>query len=385
MNTLIELFDERPIENVLATEVFRPSKVFFLINDTDDQIRELKKLYTSYYARKGINTEVNFVRADMFDAYDVLARLEEIINNNPDCALDITGGTDDSLFASGLLLSKVNIPVFTYSRRKNMFFNITNASFADYYPNPLNYSIEDFLLIAGGMMYTGRVENEILKDYMYLIDPFFNVFMKYRRSWVKIITYIQYISQQDDKYNLSLKAEGPFAMKKHGVTARANIDALEAFESLGMIHNLTVKTDKVSFVFRDQQCRKWLRDVGSVLELYVYKACLDTGVFHDVRTSVIVNWEKTGDVSNEIDVMASKGITPFFISCKTGEVKTEAVNELAVLRDRFGGAMAKSAIVTATRTPAALRHRAMEMNMNVIDYDLLAGGNIKDLLVSLAG
>ena len=117
MNTLIELFDERPIENVLATEVFRPSKVFFLINDTDDQIRELKKLYTSYYARKGINTEVNFVRADMFDAYDVLARLEEIINNNPDCALDITGGTDDSLFASGLLLSKVNIPVFTYSRR----------------------------------------------------------------------------------------------------------------------------------------------------------------------------------------------------------------------------------------------------------------------------
>ena len=30
MKTLIELYDERPIENVLGTEVFRPERTVFL-------------------------------------------------------------------------------------------------------------------------------------------------------------------------------------------------------------------------------------------------------------------------------------------------------------------------------------------------------------------
>ena len=30
MKTLIELYDERPIENILATEVFRPERTVFL-------------------------------------------------------------------------------------------------------------------------------------------------------------------------------------------------------------------------------------------------------------------------------------------------------------------------------------------------------------------
>lgn len=385
MDTLIELFDERPIENIIATEVFRPNRVFFLISESDEETEKYKKLYTSYLNRKGIDTNLIFVPTNMYDAFDVCGRLEQIISDHPDAAVDITGGTDDSLFAAGLLFAKKAIPVFTFSRRRNMFFNISNASFADHYENPLDYTIEDFLTIAGGMMYTGRVENEILGNYMDIIDPFFEIFMKYRRSWVKFITYIQYISQYDDKTGIPLTVSGPAAIRKHGVTARANPELLEAVRNTGMIHSLSLTDSEVSFTFHDEQCRKWLRDVGSVLELYVYKACLETGVFHDVKTSVIVNWEGTGDVSNEIDVMASRGITPFFISCKTGEVRTEAVNELAVLRDRFGGSMAKSAIVTATKTPVPLNHRALELNMHVIDYDMIKSGNLKDMLVTLAG
>ena len=30
MKTLIELYDERPLENILATEVFRPERTVFL-------------------------------------------------------------------------------------------------------------------------------------------------------------------------------------------------------------------------------------------------------------------------------------------------------------------------------------------------------------------
>ena len=146
--------------------------------------------------------------------------------------------------------------------------------------------------------------------------------------------------------------------------------------------------EKVSFRFRDGQIRTWLRDVGSVLELYVYKACLDSGLFDDVRTSAVVDWEgdkRTNAVSNELDVMATRGVTPVFISCKTCDVKTEALNELAILRDRFGGQIAKAAIVTAERGRTVMRNRASELNILVIDLEDLEKGRIGQRLKSLMG
>ena len=139
-----------------------------------------------------------------------------------------------------------------------------------------------------------------------------------------------------------------------------------------------VPEESVAFRFRDAQIRAWLRDVGSVLELYVYKACLDSGVFNDVRTSAVVDWsggEKGKPVSNELDVMCTRGIMPVFISCKTCAIKTEALNELAILRDRFGGQMARAAIVTAEPAVIAARNRAAELNIRVIDLNDLKNGS----------
>ena len=126
--------------------------------------------------------------------------------------------------------------------------------------------------------------------------------------------------------------------------------------------------------------------MGSVLELYVYKACLDTGLFQDVRTSAVVDWEGDGSakaVSNELDVMCTRGVTPVFISCKTCDVKTEALNELAILRDRFGGKMARAAIVTAERGGGAMRNRASELGIMVIDLNDLTAGRIDKRLKNL--
>ena len=126
----------------------------------------------------------------------------------------------------------------------------------------------------------------------------------------------------------------------------------------------------MAFTLADEQVRFWLRDVGSALELYMYKACLDAGIFDDVISSAIVDWDGehgSERVSNEIDVMATRGVVPLFISCKATEIKTEALNELAILRDRFGGKVSKAAIVTTSPVHAAARHRAAQLQIAVID------------------
>ena len=92
-------------------------------------------------------------------------------------------------------------------------------------------------------------------------------------------------------------------------------------------------------------------------------------------SSAVVRWDDVlghGSVSNEIDVMAARGVIPLFLSCKTSDVKTEALNELAILRDRFGGKGAKAAIVTTEPCNSAARHRAAQLGIAVIDLEELS-------------
>ena len=167
---------------------------------------------------------------------------------------------------------------------------------------------------------------------------------------------------------------------ERGSKNSANEAALKAFAQIGFIQDLTIVSgESVSFRFRDANTRAWLRDVGSVLELYAYKACIDSGIFNDVISSAVVRWDDMlghGSVSNEIDVMAARGVIPLFLSCKTSDIKTEALNELAILRDRFGGKGAKAAIVTTEPCNAAARHRAAQLGIAVIDLEELKDGQL---------
>ena len=374
METLIELYDERPLENVLGVDMFHPKRVVYICPGSVASDLNLQNKLRLYFRHRSLHVELIFYRAGMFDAEEVLKVFRKVLSLYPDSVLDITGGTDAVLFAAGLLSAESAIPVITYSRRENKFYNIRNAPFCDDLPCDVCYTVEDCFLMAGGSMRPGRVDNSILSDYLDDIEPFFRVYLKHRRPWTKIVTFIQRISPADSEGRFSLSVSGGYTVKgERAARISAPEDALRDLESIGFLSDLEiVPEESVSFHFRDAQIRTWLRDVGSVLELYIYKACLDTGLFQDVITSAVVDWDGSGRqnaVTNELDVMCTRGITPVFISCKTCDVKTEALNELAILRDRFGGKIAKAAIVTAEKGGAAMRNRASELGIDVFDLD----------------
>lgn len=70
--------------------------------------------------------------------------------------------------------------------------------------------------------------------------------------------------------------------------------------------------------------------------------------------------------------MAVQGIQPVFISCNTCEVHTDALNELAILRDRFGGKFARAILITSgmtgkTREP--VRRRADKLSIELVEWE----------------
>ena len=381
MNTLIELYDERAIENVLAADVFRPQRIAYLCPTEVAQSRERQEQIGDFFRHRGWNPELIFVETSQYKVDRILRQLLAISEKYPDCALDVTGGSDSELFAAGLFAAKANVSVFTYSRKKNRFYNISGAEFADNLPCDISYSVKDFFLMAGGTLLPGRVDNGTLKEYLDDIDPFFDCFLQYRREWTNIITYMQRVSPSEYGQIPPLDVQGNYTVKgERGGRISAKEDALQAFQRIGFLRNLKIISgEKVSFRFRNANVRAWLRDVGSVLELYVYKACLDADIFNDIISSAVVRWDEVlghGSVINEIDVMATRGVVPLFISCKVSDIKTEALNELAILRDRFGGKGAKAAIVSTERCNAAARHRAAQLGIAVIDRDELESGKL---------
>jgi len=388
MQTLIELYDDRPLENVLGVEMFRPPRVVYVCPDNVAFDKRVQQRLRNYFRHRELETELVFAQAKVFDTEAMLGLFRGIVEKYPDCALDITGGTDAVLFAAGLLSAESAVPVFTYSRKRNCLYDIRNAPFAAGLPCGVKYTVEDCFLMAGGSMRPGRVDNAILENYHGDIEPFFRLYLACRRGWTHTVTYMQRVSQGAADGTYSLDVHGAYLVKgERGSRISAPVEALQAMERIGFLQDLSiVPEESVSFRFRDGQIRTWLRDVGSVLELYVYKTCLDSGLFQDVRTSAVVDWEgdeRTNAVSNELDVMCTRGVTPVFISCKTCDVKTEALNELAVLRDRFGGKMARAAIVTAERGGAAMRNRASELGIMVIDLNDLKAGKLPQRIKNL--
>ena len=376
MNTLIELHDERAIENILAPEMFRPRRVVYLCPGEIARDRNRQKKMSDFFRRRGWEPELIFMEASLFKADNILRQLLAISKKYPDCALDVTGGSDAALFAAGLFAAKTGVPAFTYSRKRNRFYNISGAEFANDVDCTLSYSVEDFFLMAGGTLLPGRVDNALLSRYLKDFDPFFACFLQFRRNWTDIVSYIQRISPSEPGQTPPMSVRGEYTVKgERGSRNSANESALKAFEKMDFIRNLeVVPGESVSFRFRDANIRAWLRDVGSVLELYAYKACIDAGIFNDVISSAVVRWDEVlghGSVSNEIDVMAARGVVPLFISCKTCDIRTEALNELAILRDRFGGKGAKAAIITTEFCNAAARHRAAQLGIAVIDLEEL--------------
>lgn len=379
MKTLIELYDERIIENVLGPESFHPEHIIYLCPAEVAEDERQRDSLRQFLRSRGLQADMEFMSTSLYKSDRILQQLKKIAALHADCAMDVTGGTDAALFAAGMFCSESDIPVFTYSRKRNSFYNISNAPFADERPCTLSYNVEEFFRMAGGTMRRGRVDNAVLGRYKNQIQPFFDLYLQHSHEWADFITYMQRVSQTPRGERIPLTVTGAYVQKgEHGNRVAANPELLQGMEKIGFLRDLNIEAkEKVSFEFADEQVRAWLRDVGSVLELFMYQTCRDTGIFNDVVSSAIVDWDGTighESVSNEIDVVAARGVVPLFVSCKACEVKTEALNELAILADRFGGKGAKAVIATTEPCNAAARHRAAQLGIAVIDREELENG-----------
>ena len=91
MNTLIELYDERAIENILAPDMFRPRRIVYLCPGEIAQDRTRQETLAAFFRRRGWEPELIFVETSLFKADRILRQLFTIGERFPDCACSRQG------------------------------------------------------------------------------------------------------------------------------------------------------------------------------------------------------------------------------------------------------------------------------------------------------
>lgn len=389
-DTIIEIYDEEPIYNVLAITQFKPKNVVYL-GTRKLKSKRVKNNIISFIREISLETKCFFYSTDMLSIDSIIAELNNILDTYGDCAIDLTGGNEVALVAIGMLAKERKIPLFRYDRYTYCYRNIYECPMVENVPSDPHLNIRSILALAGGVMKShGHVSLDVLtKEVSDDIFRVWTIYKKHHRVWSKVVGYLQQISKDLEGNELHISSRQTLYGTERIVAA--NEDVMRELAGAGIINNYKSENGRISFDYKNRLMRSCLCDTGICLELYVYAAALSTGVYDDVQISVVIDWDgilnEGVNTINEIDVMLIRGIVPVFISCKSGTPNVTALNEIKTLTKQFGGEYARPVLVTMSNVRTGDRYlmqRAKDMGIEIIDREDLMYDKLSKRLYKLS-
>ncbi len=388
--TIIELYDEEQIYNVLATSEFKPKNTVY-IGTRKLKNKKIKNNIISCLRALDLDTKCFFYSTDMLSIDSIVAELENILDNFGECAIDLTGGGEVALVAVGMLARERQIPLFRYDRYNHRYKNIYCCSFAEDKESAPAFNINAMLALSGGVMKShGHLSLDNLDDAT--LKDIFRVWTIYKhnhRGWHRAVSYLQQISKNLEGDDLHVDASA--VVYGGDRISGADKAVMEELCQSGIIQNYQNDGRRVSFDYKNTLMRSCLCDIGICLELYVYAAAKSAGIYSDVQISVVIDWDGNLDARintiNEIDVMVVSGFVPLFISCKSGSVNVTTLNEIKTLAKQFGGEYARPVLVTMSdlRTrDRFLTQRAADMGVEIIDREDLINERLSKRLYTIS-
>lgn len=400
MKTIIELFDESPILNVLASAVFKPEKVIFFGADLEHEV-ESRNDYARFFKHRGEDIKMEYASTDIENIDCVESTLSEIISANPDCVVDVTGGSDIALLAAGMAAVKLDIPLIAYNSKTKKYANISGFPLAIETDIFGQLDCEDFFNASGGSLIDSEDFSEHKNDFELFwrkVLKIWNVYLEHMDSWATHVQYLQKVSPSADptgKFQLHIKA--PKSVRVNGKTLDRNDDILRELNFCGGITGLKFhENGDAEFLYCDINFRRYLTDVGAFLELFIHACAMNTKRFSSVRSRVKYNWEYSRvrrdrstifrPASNEIDVIAINGIEPLFISCKTCAPDMKYIDEIypQAMRMSGGEGHAVFACTHPIDIDMPVYNKAKALGVYIIDGDDIKNRLVTERLIEIA-
>lgn len=416
--TIVELFDEKPINNIVGALAFNPDKVIYVggISKKQFESRKLPVLKT-YFDKKdysALDIEYVQVRRDSFK--DIIEKFERIYSSNAGCVfhVEVTGGEDLIMIGLGALCQRhPEIALYQISSKLRTIrsFSISSDD-GEKLDIECKNTVEENLLLHGASIISANGTDSLPSGYVFNPDFEHDVDVMWGiccqgagrvtkpsapNSWNKVTTMLSNLDAEsvdrDDKNALCVDAKRFKDKYMTGSEGSLFYDYICHFVRFDLMDYRT-ESDYVYLYFKNDQVRMCLTKAGLILELKTYLLCkkLMDQRNGDCLTSVTIDWDgdediastvkylydaddpnSTIDTTNEIDVLATYGMVPYFISCKNGRFSSEELYKLYSVGEQFGKGYCTKIIVTTNLTYAlgdaknVILQRAADMGIHIIE------------------
>ncbi len=383
VTTLVEFFSDNTINNVLGAFAFRPKRLLFLIDGGRHEPEIQATLQALHRRLPGLETDFFQTRDDQIDG--IQNTLEELYRAYPDSVFDFTGGSEPMLLAAYAFGFRHNAPMLHINMESCSLINIHGCrGLAQTFVFP-QLTLEDHLNMNGAFFagYGSKVPDDSWND---AIRTFCDLVLEDQHKWKAQCLFLQMAAARAHDLYVDTGLEFRTA---DGVSVPGDPEYLMRLAATGLLQDASVRSGRLRFRFPNAEIRHCLCDSGVWLELYTYLLLKESGRFSDVRLSVRIGWgqpedQAAGTAYNEIDVIACAGITPLFISCKSGLPNPSSMNEILVYARKFGGVRARAAMVTSAEISkgfVGLRKRAADLGTVIVDESDLREGLARGMLL----
>lgn len=386
MKTLIELYDEANVFNMVAVCAAKPDTLVILGGEriSDDILRRRLR---GFLDSKEIKTKIEYKICDINDCSSIIEALAVITEEYQDCVIDVSGGSDLALLACGMFAESCDVPLMHLDEERECFVNVRDCEEAEALKLPV-FTIEDMIAMTGAaVVRNGRISAKDIDDEL-RADTYalWRAFSRYRTAWHKSTLFF-HSAREVNGDELSVDTKAPLPINKNYCPPAL----LRMLEEEGIITDYESTRERITFKYKNSTIRTILRDKGAVLELMTYCVLSDSGLFDDVNISVVIDWDGKGDsaTTNEIDVMAVRGLKTYFLSCKSAgadNLGSDYLYEIDTMAHNLVGEFAQPGLVTAVpnlrNSARSLWERAHDMRIIISDISYLESGKLGDLIAN---
>ncbi|WP_300903039.1 Card1-like endonuclease domain-containing protein [uncultured Clostridium sp.] len=360
IDILINQVDEHNESNILATQEFNPSTVYFIKDkDSEEKMKTLKLYYEKNFSKIKIE-EFSVEEGDK-------EGLEKIIKNIKDknVLINLTGGNKiNSLILLEICIRENLIALYIDIKKKVMYefkesIIIHKKTFED-------LEIDDIVKASGGKIVEDSSELCNKKDLIYFAEKIssnLELWHKYKQQLYDASIF-EHDSMEQQRIYIHTKA-----LENEEVNLLDKI--LLKLKEMKEI-NYKKQDDKITVNFNNDYLKAFIFKSGTWLEIETNKLINKIEEVDEAKNGVMFLWNDANQsVRNELDVVAVKDSVPIFISCKDSDKYNEmALNELNVYASKFGGENSYK-ILVATKEPikSPVKIRAKEMGINLIIFD----------------
>lgn len=397
-STIITFTNGQAANDIIVPWVLCADKAVFVEIRPDSSSADKKNAIQNFFNLHGNNTELEFDDIKDLKIESIKSKIETLLEKHGNVVFNITPNIPSTiLLALGEFAGKIQIVSYD-SYRGLSYFN-----FNDLLPHRtenMKLDVGDYLSLMQGKINDSHGTLMPYKKCQNVEDLFWDssivriIFQgdsskpKYYTEWNSVI--IQNFLQRKPNES-KIVSDKKASTKLLPLTSTLNYISDEKFcgiaksflgtlKSNNIISNYTEVDDRRNISFRviDNDFYRFISDKGgNLFEILVYYKLLYTCIFDDVRTGVGFQWKSGGSelISNEIDVIATKGVDLVLVSCKTSPmIDNSYIYEIASEAASFGG-LAVLAVSQDLSSPNNYNHnavvRAQAMNVALIDQHII--------------